>query len=502
MPKLTRLIFHPHDDELLEYLEDDGLSIEPRYYIPILPMCLVNGADGIGTGWSTSVPNFNPRDIVESLRALIDGRIPPSLTPWYRGFVGTVSTADDRGSYSVYGVISKVDDVTIHISELPIRKWTQEYKEQVLEPLLQGSGGKGGGGEPILSELRENHTDTTVAFTLRFASAPALAKFEAAGLHKSLKLISHLGTTNMMLFDAQGRISRYESPEAVIRDFYLLRLTFYEKRKLHLAEKLEGERSKLSNRLRFVLAVIDGTFVIANRNRAQLIAALETAEYAKFRPPTRKPQTAGGAAAANAADDDDEEETSRAATGAERGYDYLLGMALWSLTAERVKSLRAELAAKEAELNSLLHTPPKQLWLNDLDAFETALASWEAEIAELGGKGKGKGGAAAKRPANAKRKAAADDLDWEASPPKKQIKKAAGSPARPIDLSSAVTIPVPAPEVKRQTHPAASESLLSHDRVRMPLRLAPLNPRDHDQYVELHHSCGVLRLNEAAFIPG
>ena len=47
-PKLepiTRLMFHPDDDDLLTYLQDDGASIEPIFYMPVIPMVLVNGAE-------------------------------------------------------------------------------------------------------------------------------------------------------------------------------------------------------------------------------------------------------------------------------------------------------------------------------------------------------------------------------------------------------------------------------------------------------------------------
>jgi DNA topoisomerase-2 len=64
MHKLTRHIFPEPDDHILNYLEDDGHMVEPEFYIPIIPMILVNGAEGIGTGWSTNVPNYNPRDLI------------------------------------------------------------------------------------------------------------------------------------------------------------------------------------------------------------------------------------------------------------------------------------------------------------------------------------------------------------------------------------------------------------------------------------------------------
>jgi len=47
---ITRTIFHPADDPLLNNLKDDNDLIEPEYYLPIIPMVLVNGAEGIGTG--------------------------------------------------------------------------------------------------------------------------------------------------------------------------------------------------------------------------------------------------------------------------------------------------------------------------------------------------------------------------------------------------------------------------------------------------------------------
>jgi DNA topoisomerase-2 len=83
---ITRKIFHPHDDALLKYLEDDGFPVEPEFYMPILPMLLVNGASGIGTGWSTKIPNHNPREIVANLRRLLRGEEMEPMHPWYMGF--------------------------------------------------------------------------------------------------------------------------------------------------------------------------------------------------------------------------------------------------------------------------------------------------------------------------------------------------------------------------------------------------------------------------------
>jgi DNA topoisomerase-2 len=88
---ITRTIFHPDDDELLNYRLDDGMTIEPDFYVPVIPMVLVNGADGIGTGWSTNVANYNPRDIIDNLRRYIAGEEMEEMAPFYSGFSGEVS---------------------------------------------------------------------------------------------------------------------------------------------------------------------------------------------------------------------------------------------------------------------------------------------------------------------------------------------------------------------------------------------------------------------------
>lgn len=83
---MTRAVFHPADDPLLTYLVEDGQRIEPEYYLPTVPLILINGADGIGTGWSTQIPNYNPVDVVENLRRLMRGEEMVPMTPWFRGF--------------------------------------------------------------------------------------------------------------------------------------------------------------------------------------------------------------------------------------------------------------------------------------------------------------------------------------------------------------------------------------------------------------------------------
>jgi DNA topoisomerase-2 len=49
-------------------------------------MVLVNGAEGIGTGWSTKIPNYNPKDIIRNIKRLLNDEPIEPMHPWYRGF--------------------------------------------------------------------------------------------------------------------------------------------------------------------------------------------------------------------------------------------------------------------------------------------------------------------------------------------------------------------------------------------------------------------------------
>lgn len=137
MSPLTRLLFHPNDDAVLKHEYDDNQKIEPVWYIPIIPMVLVNGADGIGTGWMTKIPNHNPREIVENLKRMIRGEQPQPFSPWYKNFKGTIEDCGDQ-RFVVNGEVGIIGNTKLEITELPVHVWTQNYKENVMETLLHG----------------------------------------------------------------------------------------------------------------------------------------------------------------------------------------------------------------------------------------------------------------------------------------------------------------------------------------------------------------------------
>jgi DNA topoisomerase-2 len=268
---VTRAIFKEADEYVLEYQDEEGMKIEPVWYCPIIPMVLVNGADGIGTGWSTSVPNFNPREIISNLRRFIDGKKLEEMTPWYQDFNGTISEVKEDGKCDVLGSVEIHSDSQVTVSELPVRKWTQDYREYLEDLLPKGEKTKSSGNRMLL-DYSEHHTEKTVHFDLQLG--PDFGVVTQKHCERALRLHSSIPLTNMMLFDPDGKIHKYESPLEVIKDFAKLRLKIYEKRKAYILAKLQRECEILTEKARFIRLVLKGDIKVKKRKIFDLVQDL------------------------------------------------------------------------------------------------------------------------------------------------------------------------------------------------------------------------------------
>ncbi|KAK8484332.1 hypothetical protein V6N11_047370 [Hibiscus sabdariffa] len=360
---ITRFLFPKDDDGLLDYLNEDGQSIEPCWYIPIIPMVLVNGSEGIGTGWSSFIPNYNPRDIVTNVRRLLNDEQMEPMHPWYRGFRGTIeqTASNESGiTYTITGAIEEVNESTLKIKELPIRRWTQDYKE-LLESIITSK-------DSFIKEFKQFSDDKTVDFEIIMTKDNMmLAKQE--GLLKKFKLTTTVSTSNMHVFDSKGVIRKYDTPEEILEEFFHLRLDFYVKRRKHVLETLELELVKIDNQVRFILDVIKGNIIVNNRKRADLFLELKKKGFIPF--PKKK---AVGIAMAADIDREEPEGNSEASPAAiESDYDYLLSMAIGTLTLEKVGELISDKDKLKHDVEFWRKSTPNSLWLKDLDELEKQL---------------------------------------------------------------------------------------------------------------------------------
>jgi len=376
MSPLARLIFNANDDHVLNFLKDDNKKIEPEFYVPILPMVLVNGAEGIGTGWSTKVPNYNPREIIQNLLQLLDGadaRDLPSMVPWFKGFRGTIEEIDGQ-RFVINGEIAEVSDTKLEITELPIRTWTQNYKESVMEPYLNGSEKT----PALINDYREYHTDKTVKFVVNMAADKLRQAEVSKGLHQFFKLQTTMSTSSMVLFDHLGVLRRFDNVNEILGEFYGVRLEYYAKRKAFLEGMLGAEAAKLSNQARFIIEKCDGSLVVENKKKKSMMAELQRRNYdpdpVKRWRKTQEEVSESDVESGAELDDN--------AAAKQEDYDYLLGMAMWNLTLEKKEELLRKKDEKHQELELLKRTSEKDLWRQDLKEFSDKLDEVEAKQAE------------------------------------------------------------------------------------------------------------------------
>jgi DNA topoisomerase-2 len=323
---IVKQIFNQHDNVLLDYLDDDGMKIEPKYYIPIIPMILINGSEGIGTGYSTNIPCYNPDDVIANLKRLIDSDGQADLlrpmTPWYRGFTGQI-TQEEENRFVSTGVWKRTVN-QIEISELPIGKWTQTYKE-FLENLVETN---------QILDYKNGSDDKTVLFKVSFQKT-VLDDLEARNLiEKTLKLTSSISTSNMHVFDEDCRIRKINCAEEIIFRFYTVRRQHYHTRKDYLLKQLESEYLLLESKTRFIRLVIAEKIVVFNKKRDFVVEQIKAVE-----PPLIQ---------------------------VEGSWDYLLELKIYLLTQERIEELEARMQQNALELEVLKSTSIQTMWTQEL----------------------------------------------------------------------------------------------------------------------------------------
>jgi DNA topoisomerase-2 len=391
------LIFKEEDNAILNYQDDDGQQIEPEYYIPIIPMILVNGGIGIGTGYSTNIPQFDPSELINICKIIcnvikMSGTVAKTeedletindtinileisdITPYYLGFKGSIVKAE-KNSYISKGVYRWVDDSTVEITELPIGTWTEDYKE-LLENMITN-------GLNNLKYIENHYTSKNVKFILHFnANVKATMEGNFDTLFK-LQSSKNLSINNIHLFNKDGAIQKYESAVEIIKEWSETRILKYFERKNYQIKNLEKEAKVLSNKMRFILDVIAGNIKIMNKKLKEITARLIELNY----PPINtgsdelskelgEAAGAGGAGGAGGATDDADEagEVAGDADINYKHYNYLLKMPISQLTYDRKVILEREYNELDERLRNLRNTNIEDLWLNDLNELEK---EWE-----------------------------------------------------------------------------------------------------------------------------
>jgi DNA topoisomerase-2 len=320
-------IFKKEDNDLLEYMEDDGYIVEPRYFLPTIPMILINGAEGIGTGFSTFIPSYNPSDIILWLTNKLNGvKNKEKLVPWYKNFKGTIERYDDTTWVSC-GIL-EIDNTknTVTILELPVKMWTNDYKE-FLEDLINSK-------EGLFKSYINMSSDMNVMFILKFDKdniETILSMYNSKDLYKYLRLYKTIKQSNMNLYTPDYKIKTFTSAEEILDEFYNWRLEFYILRKTSLLKKLKDNMMLYSNMIQFIKLVI-GNKKIFNLDSNEMIKYLKENKIIMIND----------------------------------SYDYLTNMTFNQLTQINMNKLETKLKDLKGQYKTIEMKTNKELWLDDL----------------------------------------------------------------------------------------------------------------------------------------
>lgn len=358
------ILFSEMDEPVLTHMIDDDKEVEYEFFMPILPVILINGAAGIASGFSTNIPCHNPKvlsdRIKDMLRAEIEGQNFrelefPALVPWYRGYKGTIELVRKIGkeykicepgeratSWRTKGILEQTKNGWWRISELPIGMWTATMKDY-LEYLYTGTPPKGSKKKKTdryLSDIRWKGSANTAVWDIKPVK-DFIPDMEVAGNFKNMQNVFPL--TNMHVIDENNYPRKYSNAEDLLNDFYVKRLEYYEKRKNYWTREYQKQFDKESDRYKYVKAVIDGKLAMKQAD--------DKLEAAMLKLGLRKAADAKG----------------------RKSFDYLLSMQMRSvMSANKLEEIKKEVERVRALLDHMKLHSAAELWLEDLEKFDVA----------------------------------------------------------------------------------------------------------------------------------
>lgn len=308
------------DFELLTYKEEEGEIIEPNFFLPIVPTVLINGSSGIAVGFSSNILNRDPIEIISACESLLKGKKCNPIKPYNPFFKGDyIRDLDNSKKWFIRGKFQILNTTTVKITELPPSMTFEKY-ESILDSLVENK---------FIVSYEDNCKDS-IDYTIKF-SRENLSSLNEEKLFKLLKL-EETETEIFTTLDENGKLMIFEKDTDIINYFVDFRLNYYFKRKDFLLDKLRNELKLLSNRGRFIKAILDGKIEVKNVPKDQIIKSIENLGLDKM---------------------DD-------------SYDYLLRMPLWSLTKEVFEKLKQDYTSKKTDIESLEKVDPKDMYLQDL----------------------------------------------------------------------------------------------------------------------------------------
>lgn len=322
-------IFKKEDYNVLEKQFLEGREIEPRFFVPTIPMLLVNGSEGISTGFAQKILPRDTKEIIRYIRARLDGkRSNVKLLPYYKGFNGTV-VETDPGSFVISGVFSRTSQTRIAISELPVGMTLAKYKKH-LEKLEE---------DKVIEDFTDFSNEETFSFEVKVTREFSKNNNDEK-IAKILKLTSAT-TENLTCNDENWVVVNFDNVKEIIDRYIDVKLAYTQKRKDYLLETMKYDLSVMASKYLFIKGVVNDNIILHKKKYAQIEKQLDQI---------------------------------KGIIKVDDSYDYLLRMAISSLTQEKYLELQNKIKDMKAKYKELKNTAPKDIWLEDIKVLEKAIA--------------------------------------------------------------------------------------------------------------------------------
>jgi DNA topoisomerase-2 len=352
---ITEKIFRPEDQYILTPQFEEGCEIEPVYYAPIIPTILVNGGTGIGTGYSTTIPPFNPKDIINNIINMIKQKNVNVMTPWFRGFKGVVVKHPVSPVKYMSKGVYVIDNNKVTVTEIPVDKSTSQYCAYLHSKLPDGKDKDNT--NSIIESVKNDSLNHKINFTVTFKNDELKTLLRSGGdakLRDFLKLDAPISLTNLHLYDADGVIKKYDSPEDILEEFFVERRKIYQKRIDYMIAKLKNNFELIKFKIKYIKYIIDETIKIKKVTTESVLARLEELKFPKLHNDHLAPEE-------------------------DRSYSYLTSMSLLSLTSDKIDELEKELEKRHVEYDDYKTTSIEDRWIRELKELEKAYDKWLPE---------------------------------------------------------------------------------------------------------------------------
>ena len=330
--KYINLLYPKIDNNILIEQEFEGVDIEARFFVPILPMILVNGSpSAMGYGFSQNILPRHTKHVVKMVEHFIETGKIVAPKPGWDGFKGTVRQGDQPNKWIVVGKIKRVNTTTIQISEIPIGIELKKY-QKILDDLVDNK---------IINSYKDNSENDEFNFTIRVSRK--FCEMTDEEILDSLKLIDK-GKRFFEKYTVMGpdnRVLPLETIEEIFEEYAKIRLEFYDKRKQYLIDSTIVKIKSLASKYLFIKAVTENTIIINKLPKAKILEQIES--HGKILPDT------------------------------EGSFDFLLRLPIYSLTLEKMDELLDEIKKEKESLNKHRESDPKNYWSEDIKKFKEVM---------------------------------------------------------------------------------------------------------------------------------